>query len=505
MSEELYGVFSLGPAEVALPLSELREVIPRPPAFETLPVTAPGLVGAVNLRHLVIPVLDLRRLVTTGETGSAADVIVIVAHDGHVFGLLADDIRGVVKLPDDALFETTVKDGVPLFSHSFERPDNGAVVCVLDCNAIAALPGAPRVRDVPPPKAFAEHAIDEAVRDGAGGSHRMMMLLRSGTIGLCIDVNHVHSVVPQLVIKESTLAQDACRGVVHLDGYEVPAVDPLALVGLGSLPAESLHRGVALRLPRGLIVLTVTEVASIEAVPGSAIVPLPRFGMPRPDLLLGILKLPKENQHLILDGETLRSQPELDTLAGLGMPLAGPGAKKSTVDERGTHEQKELEGREIFDSVRPFLTYSVGLDVAPPLMQLSEIMPYPADLIPLHDGAVRGLFVHRNTSVPLLCLGTLLGRLDLDLSSPHVLLVDVEGGLVGFIVPSLRAIEESIWEERPQDPPRPAHEMLRTGPLVKVAAPLEPGRMIPLIDLHRIARENMPQSVYEDMEAFANA
>jgi purine-binding chemotaxis protein CheW len=505
VSEELYGVFSLGPAEVALPLSELREVIPRPLAFETLPVTAPGLVGAVNLRHLVIPVLDLRRLVTTGATGSPADVIVIVAHDGHVFGLLADDIRGVVTLPDDALFETTVNEGVPLFSHSFERPDNGTVVCVLDCNAIAALPGAPRVRDVPPPKTFTDNAIDDVVRDGISGSHRMMMLLRSGTIGLCIDVNHVHSVVPQLVIKESTLAQGPCRGIVHLDGYEVPAVDPLALIGLGSLPAESLHRGVAIRLPRGLIVLTVSEVASIEAVPGAAIVPLPRFGMPRPDLLLGILKLPNETQHLILDGETLRAQPELDTLAGLGMPLGGTQVKKATPEEPESNERRELEGREIFDSVRPFLTYNVGLDVATPLMQISEIMPYPADLIPLHDGAVRGLFVHRTTSVPLLCLGTLLGQYDLDLSSPHVLLVDVEGGLVGFIVPTLRAIEESIWEERPRDPRRPAHEMLRKGPLVKVAAPLEPGRMIPLIDLHRIAREHTPQAVHEDLAAFANA
>src|SRR6185369_10344865 len=103
------------------------------------------------------------------------------------------------------------------------------------------------------------------------------------------------------------------------------------------------------------------------------------------------------------DGAAVRALPDLDVLAGLAMPIGGVVAGPTALtraDERGD----ELDGREIFDSVRPFLTYSVGMDVATPLMQISEIVPYPGELIPLENGHLRGVFVHRTTSVPLLCL-----------------------------------------------------------------------------------------------------
>src|SRR3954453_16058849 len=101
-SDTIYGVFTVARVRVALPLSELREVIPSPPSFEPLLATAPGLVGAVNVRHQVIPVLDLRRILGIDATQST-DVVVVVSYDGLVFGLLACAVNGVVRLEDSAL------------------------------------------------------------------------------------------------------------------------------------------------------------------------------------------------------------------------------------------------------------------------------------------------------------------------------------------------------------------------------------------------------------------
>src|SRR3712207_238773 len=127
----------------------------RPPRFSPLPAAADGLLGAVNLRHVVIPVLDLCRLAGfgahegSGEGGDAGKVIVIVAREGQVFGLLADEIEGVARVTADALLETTVAgEGRALFSHTFERPEGRAVVSLLDAAAIAARPGIPVVKDV---------------------------------------------------------------------------------------------------------------------------------------------------------------------------------------------------------------------------------------------------------------------------------------------------------------------------------------------------------------------
>src|SRR5215207_1419138 len=104
VADGLYGVFTVNEVQVALPLSELREVIPCPPTFEPLLASAPGLVGAVNLRHQVIPVIDLRGVLGM-DAGSPMDVVVIVAHEAHAFGLLATGVHGVVRVEPDELFE----------------------------------------------------------------------------------------------------------------------------------------------------------------------------------------------------------------------------------------------------------------------------------------------------------------------------------------------------------------------------------------------------------------
>jgi purine-binding chemotaxis protein CheW len=180
------------------------------------------------------------------------------------------------------------------------------------------------------------------------------------------------------------------------------------------------------------------------------------------------------------------------------MPLeAADGGEGSEADtdrtgagrrRRAQAEQADQgpEGRRVVPSVQKFLTYNAGMDVATPLVQVSEILPYPADYIPLDNGSaiVKGVFTHRRATVPLLCLSTMLGRVEpVNRATARVLLVDAAGGYVGFIVPALNAIEESIWEEveKPDEPPTGAGKRL-----VKVGT-AEVGRMLPFVDLTRLA------------------
>jgi purine-binding chemotaxis protein CheW len=480
-TDALYGVFHAGDVRVALPLDELREVIMRPPRFSSLPAAADGLLGAVNLRHVVIPVLDLCKLAGFGftEGDDSGRVIVIVAREGQVFGLLADEIEGVARVTADGLLETHVAGaGAALFSHTFERPEDGAVVALLDAAAIAARPGIPVVRDVglrPP----------IGGREGLDSSRRTVLLLRCGSIGLSVDVDHVHSVIPQLTLHSSPLDGPTCRGVVHLHGRAVPAVDPLGLLGLGSLPDDGNLRGLVLATERGLVVLTVSDISDIASVPVGDVLPLPPVGMPKGGFLDGILRIEGGRQHLLLNGEALRADAELDTLASLGLPLEGQRATEpATVSTKETGS-KTHDGRRIVPRVRKFLTYSVGMEAATPLEQITEIVPYPDHAIALDSGTeLLGVFTHRKLSVPLLSLGILLGLADpVDPGAARVLLVDTpDGDLVGFVVPALHAIEDSVWEEAgPAEAAEPG-TMLQRGPLVKIGTEAQ-GRLLPYVDL----------------------
>ena len=88
---EVYGVEILSIREI-IKLREITEV-PRAPRF---------LLGVVTVRGLVLPVVDLRlRLkLDAPELGRAARILVVV-HKGERFGLLVDEVQGVVRFADN--------------------------------------------------------------------------------------------------------------------------------------------------------------------------------------------------------------------------------------------------------------------------------------------------------------------------------------------------------------------------------------------------------------------
>ncbi len=99
----VYGLLRLAGMDVALPLSALREVVPCPLELAGIPASAPGLLGAIELRRLVLPVVDLRPVIGRPDDRRPDQVVVVLAHGGQVLGLLADEVRGVTRLPASAL------------------------------------------------------------------------------------------------------------------------------------------------------------------------------------------------------------------------------------------------------------------------------------------------------------------------------------------------------------------------------------------------------------------
>ena len=95
-----FGGLRIGGLQLALPMSALREVVPCG-RLERLPARAEGLLGAIDLRGVLVPVLDLRPLI-----GLAADpldwpCVVLVIHDGLILGLLYLGLFGLMLLKDE--------------------------------------------------------------------------------------------------------------------------------------------------------------------------------------------------------------------------------------------------------------------------------------------------------------------------------------------------------------------------------------------------------------------
>jgi purine-binding chemotaxis protein CheW len=480
-----YGSFVLGDLHLALPMEALREVVPCDRLI-ALPCNALGVVGGIDLRGVVVPVLDLRLLLGHEVRAAQRPCVIVMVHQGDMLGLLADAVSGVFAAEPSRLTRVSAAGAQPLLFDGCLHVDDGDRVSVLVPAALAQLPQVPRVRDPEPRRqmldsetsllgpAIVAHGADVVVP---------MMLVRCGQMALGIDAIAVHCTLSDPHVRDSVLAHGACRGVLDYAATEVPALDLLALCGIGSLAATGPRQAFVIKLDGGMVAFLVDAVMDIVPTTAADVIALPAFTLPRPQLFAGVLPasllLGAKTQAqqgsvapcLLLDSASLRLDNEVLALASVGSQVTAGGPPAGRADAVGTE--------------RTMLTYDLDVETATPLDQVSEILPYaPASSIFPEDNPMLGVMVNRGRSIPVICLGRLhAGQALARTASASVLVVESEGELVGFVVAGLKAIEPSLWQ------PELQHAGMAGGSrrLALVGDGLHE-RMLPVLDLQQLAQ-----------------
>ena len=128
-------VFSLSGERYGIEAAHVLEVVPLR-GFTPVPCTPPFVLGVVNHRGRILPVLDLRRLFElTGQGVPEASRVVAVEAGGMTFGIFADGVMGIVRLETDEVAPPPVAlDGE---RQAIIRGITGEMVAVLDLEAFA--------------------------------------------------------------------------------------------------------------------------------------------------------------------------------------------------------------------------------------------------------------------------------------------------------------------------------------------------------------------------------
>ena len=498
---DAYGGFCLGGMRLALPMSSLREVVPCDSLSE-LPCAAACVIGGLELRGVIVPVLDLRVLLARERLPAAFASVIIMVHQGRILGLLADGVTGVFTAPADHLSRIHVRDddAASLLTGSIRRPDDSTLVSVLSPDALSRLPHVPMVQDPEPGRQHDIDDTDSRVADEVAASVPVM-LIRCDRIPLAIDAMAVHATLSDPRVGPSLLATGHCRGVIQYGGSCVPALDLLAWCGLGSLAENAWRQAFVVRLEAGMVAFLVEEVVDIVPTRPKDVIPLPRFALPRPELFAGALSrqaLPSHvleqdrrhaAQYLVLASEALRADSQVLALSRVNTS----DADRSSAAAAG----KRTAGAEQAGLLRNVITYSLGHETATPIEQVREILPYRADqtVIDTHT-AVRGLAVIRDRTVAILCLTSLTSGAGPELTdSASVLVVESDGELIGFAVPALTAIEPTQWQ--PDDAGGAAAEPSAPSTVSRRLALVGAGgreRMLPMLDLLALARTVQAQA-----------
>lgn len=495
LADTVYGVLQIGATHIALSLGVLREVIPCPLLLSGLPASAPGLLGAISVRGKVLPVLDLRVVLGLDAPRHDGQVGVVMRHGGALLGLLPDGVRDLTKLPAGMLNAMSSDSHALLFSGSFERTEDHSVVSVLDAEAVMRLPGMPLLRD------DSRTASSAAV---ASVPRCALMLVRCGNVRLAMEVTDIHTTLPEVTLQPSSMDGQMCRGVIEHAGVRLPAIDPLALMSLGTLPEDESCQALLLRFPGGLVALLVSQVIDIVRVPETDLLVLSPLAVRRPELFRAALRVANHGDHLVLARGVLHLEPDLRALSTLnatpGAHTDNPVAGVATTAAEIAHARGSA-----------VITYDIGAEVATRLTQVIEVLPLPTDFTRMVSGhaAVTGMFIHRGQSVTLVCLASLLdGSARPDPAHARVLVVGIAGAHFGFVVPKLCHIESTVWEAQRKDKPAAKTSALGRHAVVEIGTGMQ-RRTLHLVDLHALAHglmrgEEQPSDVSENrLEALA--
>ena len=107
MSSQQYVTFSLGDELFGVEVTRAREILSVSPVTR-VPQTPDSLLGVINLRGQVVPVIDMRLtlgLPVSEETEDTCIIVVEVQVDGEaiIVGALADAVREVLEIRSDQI------------------------------------------------------------------------------------------------------------------------------------------------------------------------------------------------------------------------------------------------------------------------------------------------------------------------------------------------------------------------------------------------------------------
>lgn len=145
MQERQLVVFALGKEEFGIEISRVREIV-RLQNVTAIPQALEYVMGIVNLRGQIVPIVDLNtrfRITENGNSEESLKRIIVVNMEGQDIGILVDGVSEILRVPDESIDSTPsiMSGGISTdFIEGIAKVDDRLII-ILDLNRIIDLPG----------------------------------------------------------------------------------------------------------------------------------------------------------------------------------------------------------------------------------------------------------------------------------------------------------------------------------------------------------------------------
>jgi len=427
-----YGIFAVGDSLLALDIEYLREVVPCP-LLNTMPGRHPALKGCFSLRGVLIPVIDLRILMSGGSESATLHNVVVVNTRNRVLGILASDVQQVVDCEAQQIADN---DGEHIIAGGFTLMGEERPVSVIDADKLCELSGIPVTMQ-------GKTQADTVANSSSDIDIRHLMLMSSGSVPLAIDATVVHTIILNPVIENSPIKSGFCLGIIRYQNLRIPVLSLLGTLGIDE-PSAPPRQAFVIRYDEGYLAFTVENIFDVVKLRHFDPIPLPARSFKEAANFIGVVSVndfpadtftlenSSQNHFLLIAENQLRNRQSLCDIAHITMPDKDTHADSlHQVNETGEKQTLHI------------LTVDVNGEIACPVDQIMQILPWTeGKLLSCPGGRQAGLVVSRDQAIPTFCLSSILGVPPSPISNTaSILVVQTENGIVGFAVSKLITID----------------------------------------------------------------
>lgn len=414
--EDTLAVIDLGEFSVAVPVTQVREVVPCPAEFDPLPSIEQGVLGCFALRSQIVPVLDLPRFLelSAGTEASKRSVVVILTHEKMLLGIVAQSAVKLVKRADCDAHEMRHNNGAkPSRIVGKMATDKEMVFPLLDIKELYS-ESVPLVKDTREAKRNLDH------------SDRFLLFETDG-VQMCLPITQIETTIPSSEVNGWSARSDICCGTIKSHWYELALLDPLALLGLSSGSSDTKRTSaVVVRLKDGdRFAIRVDRVVDIIRISETDLGAVPDTIYACPHLIQGVVSRDDQVNFIVLHYAAMLEESRITELGKVVI-------KNTNAEDKAANSGRQMQCL-LLDAEKPC---AIDLD------QVVEIIPWREDIGgPGSDGFVRSIS-NRNEMLPIYCLASIFGLQPGTFTKRSaVIVVRRNGKRVGLLIKELIAVE----------------------------------------------------------------
>jgi purine-binding chemotaxis protein CheW len=309
--------FDIGAQEYALPLDDVREIIPLPDHVSSVAHSETAVLGVTTLRDRLLPIISLRMLLGLSEDTSDERGKVLVLSVGRAtVGVVTDRTREILHVDPDLI------DTAPTLLTRGTGDAEVTEICRLER-------GKRLVAILSPERLFRSELVSRILSeqdtqatelteqtDGGTMTDRQFIIFRLGGQEYGLPIGAVDEVArPPEKIAKLPRAPSFIDGVMNLRGHVVPIVDLRRRFSLVEAGTAASHRVLVLSVAGAKTGFMVDAVSEVMKIADSTIKPSPQLSSEQVKLIGHVANLEAQDRMvLLIDPAQLLSQVETDVL-----------------------------------------------------------------------------------------------------------------------------------------------------------------------------------------------